>query len=106
VAEPQNINSGLVATAGISTCFIVLALVIGTHAYFHYEVDEETKLKSQVNWDPTIPDAVAAQKASLQSPKGPGQLPISKAKELYIQKHARQNSTAQAPTGGATIEQP
>ena len=89
MAEPQNMNSGLIATAGAVTCFITLALVIGTHAFFHYEVDEETKAKSQTNWDPTIPNAVAAQKASLISPKGPGQVPISKAKELYIQKHAQ-----------------
>ncbi len=87
MAEPQNVNSGLVATAGLVTIFVVTALIIATHGWYHYQMDEELNVKSQNIWDPTIPDAIAKAKANIAAPKGPGQIPIDKAMDLYVQSH-------------------
>jgi hypothetical protein len=94
VAEPQNVNSGLVATAGLVTIFVVIAIIVGTHGWYHYEMDEELAAKSQIVADPTIPDAISKAKANINAPKGPGQIPIDKAMDQFIQSHGSKGKTA------------
>ncbi len=96
MAEPQNVNSGLVATAGLVTIFVVVAIIIGTHGWYHYEMDEELAIKSQIVADPTIPDAIKKAKANINAPKGPGQISIDKAMDQYIQSQGTKNKTALA----------
>jgi hypothetical protein len=105
VAQPQNVNSGLVATAGLVTVFAVTALIIATHGWYHHQMDAELELKSQKNWDPTIPDAIAKAKSSLTPPKDSGQITIDEAMNQYIQSQKTKGKTAQAPETGTVKAQ-